>query len=81
MLKRWYLEQWIVGQVLLGKLALARVPRVGLPEHGMPVSRHHLPGLQRLPDKLLQLLLGGLIAHLFPKFLQPNKYLQEKFPF
>lgn len=43
----------------------------------MTVAGHHLAGLERLPDELLELLFGVLVADLLTKFLQPDKYLQE----
>ena len=36
------------------------IPRVSLPEHGVAVARHHLAGLEQLPDVVFKLVVGGL---------------------
>lgn len=41
----------------------------------MPVTRHDLARLEGLPDELLQLFLGDVVADLFAKLLQPDEYL------
>lgn len=50
-------------------------PGVSLPEHSVTVTRHDLAGLEGLPDELLELFLGEIVADLFAKLLQPDKYL------
>ena len=62
-------------QVLHGKEPLARVPRVGLAQHRVAVARHHLASLERRAHKRLQLLAGGLRAHLRHHGMQPAEHL------
>lgn len=51
------------------------LPGVSLPKHGMAVTRHDLARLKGLPDELLELILGEVIADLFAKLLQPDEHL------
>lgn len=62
-------EQHIVRQMLQGELALASVPRIGLTQHGMAVSGHDLSRLERLPDKVLDLVLAGVVSQLLAQLL------------
>lgn len=50
-------------------------PGVSLPEHCVAVTRHDLARLEGLPDELLELILGYVVADLLTKLLQPDEYL------
>lgn len=60
--------------MFLSKLPLAGVPGVSFPEHGVSVSRNDLSALERLPDEVLELVVGDAVADFLPKLLEPNQH-------
>ncbi|CAN8021823.1 unnamed protein product, partial [Ixodes persulcatus] len=72
------LEHGVIGQVLEGKLSLARVAGVRLAQHRMATLATHLPRLEGLPDKVLELLLVHFSSELLLQLCQPYQHFLKK---
>lgn len=62
------MEQGIVGQVLEGELALAFVTWIGFAENSVTVAGNNLARFQCLPDEVLELIFGDVLADFLLQF-------------
>ena len=69
------LEQRVVREVLQGELPLASVPGVGLTKDSVTVARDDLARLEKAPNKVLHLVIGGTQANTLDNLLKEDEHL------